>query len=80
MSAGTPRTKFRLVTLFTKQLVRTSWEGPLRFAMIATNNKFPIPEQYGITSVPSAVPSRPCLSNASNRQIIKPDAARNSAR
>jgi hypothetical protein len=39
-----------------------------------------MPEQYGITNVPSTVPSTPLRVIASNRQIIRKDAAAKRAR
>jgi len=69
-----------LVTLLTSELMMTSApEPPLRPRMKA-KIKFPMPEQYGMTSVPSTVPSKPLSLIASSRQIITNDAPTNSAR
>src|SRR5439155_9070662 len=42
--------------------------------------RFPVPEQYGMISVPRIVPSMPFSVMDSNRQIIRNDAAINSTR
>jgi hypothetical protein len=42
--------------------------------------KLPIPEQYGITKVPSTVPSTPLALMTSRRQIITNEATINIAR
>jgi hypothetical protein len=67
--------RVRLVALFTMALVNTSSPGPRWCAMRKAKIKFPTPEQYGIISVPSTVPSNPPALIASSRQIISSDAA-----
>src|SRR5208337_3097025 len=78
--AGKPSTSVMLVTLLTSELTITSApEPPLRPRMKA-KMRLPMPVQYGITSVPSTVPSKPWALNTSSRQSIRNDAARNTAR
>ena len=45
-----------------------------------TKMRFPKPEQYGMSSVPSAVPSSPWSSIASSRHTMSSDTPRNTAR
>ena len=48
--------------------------------MMNVKIRLPMPVQYGMTSVPSTVPSKPLALKTSSRQIIRNDAAMNSAR
>ena len=68
------------VTLLTSELIITSPPSPPRWPMMNAKMRLPMPEQYGMTSVPSTVPSKPRLLITSSRQIIMNDAAMNSAR
>jgi hypothetical protein len=80
MIAGNPSTSVMFVTLLTSEFVITSApEPPVRPRMKA-KIKLPRPEQYGMTSVPRTVPSKPRALITSSRQIIRSEAARNSAR
>ncbi len=78
--AGRPRTSVRLVTLLTSELVITSAPLPPLRPRMKAKIKLPMPEQYGMTSVPSTVPSKPPALIASSRQIISSEATMNSAR
>ena len=78
--AGNPSTSVMFVTLFTRELVMTSAPLPPVWPRMKAKIKLPMPEQYGITSVPSTVPSKPPALIASSRQIMRNDATRNSAR
>src|SRR5438552_448046 len=67
--AGNPINNVMLVTLLTRQLVITSAAGwPLLYTT-KTKIRLPMPEQYGMTRVPSTVPSTPVSVMCSNRQI-----------
>src|SRR5204862_5746437 len=66
-----------LVTLLTSALVITCAPDPGCFATTKANMRLPIPEQYGMMSVPSTVPSSPPAFIASSRQSISSDAATN---
>src|SRR5437016_5621294 len=74
-AAGSPMRRVMLVTLLTRALVRTSEPGPPLEPSTKAKIKFPIPEQYGMTSVPRTVPSTPLSDMASSRQIIRKEAA-----
>ncbi len=78
--AGRPSTSVRLVTLLTSELVITSAPLPPLRPRMKAKIRLPMPEQYGMTSVPSTVPSKPPALIASSRQIISNDATMNSAR
>src|SRR5262249_30277063 len=80
MIAGSPRSKVMLVTLLTRALVRSSFPGPPLEPRMKAKNRLPIPEQYGIISVPRTVPSSPPADMASRRQIIRNEAATKRAR
>ena len=64
------------VTLFTSAFVSKSLPGAPFLPIMNAKIRLPIPEQYGITSVPSTVPSIPVLFIASKRQIIRKDPVR----
>ena len=79
MSAGRPISRVRFVALFTIAFVNTSCDDPPRCPITNTKIRFGSPEQYGITSVPIAVPSKPYSVMALRRQIVRKDATRNTS-
>src|SRR5208283_3664222 len=78
--AGRPSTSVMLVTLLTSEFVITSAPEPPVRPMMNVKIRLPMPVQYGMTSVPSTVPSKPLALKTSSRQTITNDATRNSAR
>jgi hypothetical protein len=78
--AGNPMSNVMFVTLLTSALVITSSPGPPLRPSTNAKIKFPTPEQYGMMSVPSTVPSNPPSFITSSRQMIKTDAAMNRVR
>lgn len=71
-----PMINVKLVTLLTRQFSRTREPGPPDLPRTKANMRFENPEAYGIMSVPRTVPSRPFLSMAPRRQIIRADMTR----
>ena len=78
--AGRPSTSVMFVTLLTSELIITSPPLPPRWPMMNAKMRLPMPVQYGMTSAPSTVPSKPLALKTSSRQTIRNDAAMNSAR
>ena len=66
-----------LVTLFTRALVSISAPGPPLAPRTNAKIRLPTPEQYGMTKVPSTVPSTPLLFMRSSRQIIRKEPTMN---
>src|SRR5437667_3698091 len=77
MTAGRANRRVILVTLLTSALVSISEPGPPFAPSTKAKMRLPIPEQYGMTKVPSTVPSM-LLFMRSSRQIIRNDPAMNS--
>src|SRR5271170_1795734 len=78
--AGRPSTSVMFVTLLTSELVITSAPLPPLRPRMKAKMRLPSPVQYGMTSVPSTVPSKPFALKISSRQIIRNDDATNNER